>query len=340
MRVFLAGLLALWATGSMASDCAGTNLIETMPADQRAELDAATAKVPYPRGLLWRASKGQQSMILVGTYHFGDPRHDATMAWLTPRIADAAAVFVEAGPDEERQLTEALTADPALMVDASGPTLPERLDDRDWALLSKAMADRGTPAVVTSKLRPWYVAMMLSMSPCMMKQAAAAGEQGLDHRLIEQALALDVPVRPLEPWDTVFTLFRDLTPQQEIEMIRAALPTAAYADDYAVTLTEAYFAGEVWSIWEFGRFDAYRNSGLTRAQVDGQMALAQERLMEGRNRAWIAPLTRGASEAAAQGKSIVAGFGALHLPGEAGVLRLLERQGWRIERLDRPAEAP
>ena len=37
-----------------------------------------------------------------------------------------------------------------------------------------------------------------------------------------------------------------------------------------------------------------------------------------------------AAEAAGQGKGVVAGFGALHLPGENGVLRLLERDGWTI----------
>ncbi|MTD99170.1 TraB/GumN family protein [Paracoccus sp. YIM 132242] len=334
MRIVLTAILTLWAGAAPASECVGTNLFQTMPPDQRAEIDAAVADVPYHRGLLWRAGKGDQSITLVGTYHFGDPRHDPMLVRLEPALADAAVVLVEAGPAEERKLTEALADDPTLMVDPTGPTLPERLSDKDWQLLSMAMAERGTPAVVTSKLRPWYVAMMLGISPCMMKQVADTGARGLDHRLVERAEALDVPVRALEPWDTVFTLFRDLTPDQEIEMIRTALPAAAYADDYAVTLTDAYFAGDVWAIWEFGRFDAYRTSGLTRDQVDAQMRLAQDQLMDKRNRAWIGPLTRSAREAAAQGKGIVAGFGALHLPGEGGVLRLLERDGWTITRLD------
>lgn len=334
MRIFLAGIFTLWAAAAPASECAGTNLFHTMPPDQRAEIDAAVAGVPYHQGLLWRASKDGQMMTLVGTYHFDDPRHDETLARLDPLVADAAALFVEAGPDEERKLTKALAADPALMVDPTGPTLPERLDDRDWALLSAAMAERGTPAVVTSRLRPWYVAMMLGVSPCMMRQLAQDGAVGLDRRLAGRAEALEVPVRALEPWDTVFTLFGHLTPQQEIEMIRAALPAAAHADDYAVTLTDAYFAGDVWAIWEFGRFDAYRNSGLSREQVDAQMQLAKNHLMDRRNQSWIGPLTQGARDAAAHGKGIVAGFGALHLPGEQGVLRLLERDGWAIERLD------
>lgn len=336
MRAVLAGVVMAWAAAAAPAlaECVGSNLFDTMPSEQRAEIEAAVEGVPFHQGILWRATKAGQEMTLVGTYHFGDPRHDPMLDRLAPLIRQADAVFVEAGPEEERRLTDALSSDPTLMVDPAGPTLPERLDDRDWQALAAAMAERGMPAVMTAKLRPWYVAMMLGISPCMMKQMAEGDAQGLDHRIIEQAGSMEVPVRALEPWDTVFTLFSHLSPGQEIEMIRASLPAAAHADDYAVTLTEAYFAGDVWAIWEFGRFDAYRNSGLTREQVDQQMDLAQEHLMERRNEAWIAPLTAGASDAADRGKGILAAFGALHLPGEGGVLRLLEQDGWTIERLD------
>ena len=111
---------------------------------------------------------------------------------------------------------------------------------------------------------------------------------------------------------------------------RAALPAAAHADDYAVTLTDAYFAGDTWLIWEFGRHDAYKTSGLGRAAVDAQVALMQTNVMDDRNRVWVAPLTEAAETAAAKGKGVVAAFGALHLPGENGVLRLLEREGWTV----------
>ncbi|WCR09267.1 TraB/GumN family protein [Paracoccus stylophorae] len=334
----------IWAAAAMwtvlagiglASECVGVNLIEALPQDQRARLDDAVRDVPYHRGILWRATKGDARMTLVGTYHFGDPRHRRMLDRLAEPLQDAAALYVEAGPEEERRLTRALVEDPDLMVNVDGPTLPERLSDTEWQALARAMEDRGTPAVIAAKLRPWYVAMMLGVSPCMMQQAGDNGAAGLDRLLVQRAEDLDVPVRALEPWDTVFTLFGDMTPAQEIDMIRASLPAASHADDYAVTLTDAYFAGDVWQIWEFGRLDAYRNSDLTRAQVDEQMQLAQAQLMDARNQSWIGKLIRGAEEAAQQGRGIVAGFGALHLPGENGVLRLLEKRGWNIERLDR-----
>lgn len=321
---------------AQASVCEGQNLFRTMPAERAAAIEAATEGVPFRNGLLFRATRGEAEMVLVGTYHFDDPRHAAMLDRVGPELDGATALFVEAGPDQQAQLADALARDPSLMVDPEGATLPERLTPQEWQTLSEALSERGIPAIVASRMRPWYVSMMLGISPCMMRQMVEAGgvAEGLDQMLMQRAEAHELPIRALEPWDTVFSLFDDLTPGQELDMIRANLPAAAHADDYAVTLTDAYFEGDVWKIWEFARHDAYANSGLERDEIDAQLALAQDRLMDQRNRAWIAPLIAGADEAAREGGHIVAGFGALHLPGEAGVLNLLAQEGFDIERLD------
>lgn len=333
MRLTLPAALTLvcLALPAAAQDCVGRNLFQDMTPDQLTALHAATQDIPFHQGLFWRATKGDQTVTLLGTYHFDDPRHAATMAQFGPLIDKAAALLVEAGPEEEEKLGRAMAENPALILDSTGPTLPERMEKEEWDTLWKALELRGLPAVVTSRMRPWYVSMMLGISPCMMAQVKANGDTGgLDHQLIARAQAANVPVRALEPWDTVFTLFQGMTPDEEIDMIRASMPAAEYADDYTVTLTDAYFSGDSWLIWEFGRFDAYENSGMTRAEVDHQMAQAQEKLMDQRNKAWIAPIEQAAADAAAQGRDIVVGFGALHLPGKNGVLALLQRDGWTI----------
>lgn len=328
----LATLCALvFATAASAADCTGRDLIAELPAGQRAQLDEAVAGTPYPQGIFWRATKGEARIEFAGTYHFPDPRHEATVARMAPLIAQSGALLVEAGPEEEKALTDHLSRDPALMVDPTGPTLPQRMGDKDWQAVAQAVEQRGVPAILASRMRPWYVAMLLGLSPCMLGQAQdLANRQGLDHRLVDHARGEGVPVLALEPWDTLFTIFRDLTPEEENDMIRAALPAARLADDYAATSLEAYFRGDIWQLWEFGRLDARENSGLPSEAVDRQMQLAEDRLMTRRNRSWIGPLTRAAEAAAAEGKPVVAAFGALHLPGETGVLRLLEAEGWTI----------
>ncbi|AGT09034.1 TraB/GumN family protein [Paracoccus aminophilus] len=337
VAALLAGLLFLAPLPLAAAECVGQNLIAQLSPEVRAELDAAVAPVPYHKGTFWQATRGSSKIVLLGTYHFGDDRHATTITTFAPEIDGAQKLLVEAGPKEQAQLQNSLKDDPSLITDAKGPTLPERMEKADWDKLSKAMSERGIPSFVASRMRPWYVAMMMGLSPCMIDEAKKAGlPEGLDELVMRRAEAHGVPIEALEPWDTVFRMFAGMSPTEEIEMLRSSLPAAEHADDYATTLIDAYFKGDIWEIWEFGRFDAYANSGMTRADVDEQMKIAQDKMMDRRNQSWIGPLEAAAQEAAGNGGYVVAAFGALHLPGEAGVLRLLERDGWTVTALPSP----
>ncbi|MGM2726245.1 hypothetical protein ACS2Q2_29690, partial [Bacillus cereus group sp. Bce009] len=72
--------------------CAGTDLIAALPEGERQALERAAALVPYPEGLFWRAARGDNRITIIGTYHFADPRHAATLARFGPEI-DAAALL-------------------------------------------------------------------------------------------------------------------------------------------------------------------------------------------------------------------------------------------------------
>ena len=68
--------------------------------------------------------------------------------------------------------------------------------------------------IMAAKMRPWYVSMMMGMSPCVLQQVAKTGAaNGLDWQLMAEAEKADIPVVALEPWDTVLTMFGGLTPQ-------------------------------------------------------------------------------------------------------------------------------
>ncbi|MFV0292325.1 MAG: TraB/GumN family protein [Paracoccus sp. (in: a-proteobacteria)] len=335
MKHVLASLILCLATGSAVSaECVGTNLIEAMSEADQVEIRARTDVIPYHRGLFWQATRDDAQITLIGTYHFDHPGLAVIVEDFAPVIRDAQTLLVEAGPKEEKEIQTTLIQDPSIIMDATGPTLPERMEDADWKRLVTALEVRGIPGVMASRIRPWYAVTVLGISPCMMAQVVKdGGARGLDRQLMDVASSEAVPVQALEPSDTFLKLFGDLSPDEEIEMLIYALPSASYADDYATTLTDAYFDEDVWTIWEFSRVDGYRNSGLPAEKVDEMTDEAQVLLMDERNRSWIAPLTEAAAEAAENDKGVVAAFGALHLPGEEGVLRLLEKDGWTVKRL-------
>lgn len=327
MKHFVTFLAALtFVTTPLFAQCAGQNLFDSMPPDDLAALQAAAAAVPYPQGNFWRATRGDEVITLVGTYHFDDPRHDPTLKAVTPVIQAATTVMVEAGPEEEKKLLDLMARDPSKMMIVEGPSLIQRMPADLWSRLSVALAQRGIPGFMAAKLQPWYVNVLLAMPPCAMAQMV--DPKGLDGLVIDTAEAAGVPVKALEPFDTVFKVFDLMTEADQLAMIEATLAMEDRSEDFSATLADSYFAGESRLMWELMRDISYQTPGVSRDQVDVEFARMEEALMASRNRAWIPVL-----EATVAKGPVFAAFGALHLPGREGVLALLEAQGFTIEPL-------
>lgn len=309
------------------AQCAGTNLFATMQPDRLAAITAAADAVPFSRGNYWRATRGEDVITILGTYHLDDPRHDATLGAILPALTAASTVVVEAGPAEEAALLDLMARDPSRMMIVDGPTLIEQLPPAVWEDLSAALAARGVPGFMAAKFQPWYAAVMLALPPCALASMTEE-PKGLDGLVIDAALAAGIPVRGLEPFDTVFTLFGAMTDAEMVAMIQSTLAMEAQSEDYFATLADSYFAGESRMIWELTRDVSYSLPGYSRQQVDADFARMEELLMNARNRAWIPVLT----EAAADGP-VFSAFGALHLSGDEGVLNLLQAQGFTLEQL-------
>jgi uncharacterized protein YbaP (TraB family) len=200
------------------------------------------------------------------------------------------------------------------------------MDPADWQRLTRALADRGIPAFMAAKFRPWYLSMMLSIPACDMATAATA--KGLDGQLIETALAQGLTVQALEPYDTILTVFNLLPATDQLDMITSALAMEDKSADMAITLADAYFAQESRLIWEFMRSETLKLPDYTPARVEAEFATMEHALMITRNQAWIKVI----EDVAAKGPALVA-FGALHLSGDQGVLQLLEQRGFTLRRL-------
>lgn len=306
--------------------CVGENLFDKLDAQTRIALRVKADAAPFARGLVWRATRGDEVLTLLGTYHFDDTRHAGLRKTIAPVLEDAALLLVEAGPEEEAALLAEMTRNPEAMFE-TGPTLPERMDQDDWKRLTAATGERGIPGFLAAKMKPWYVAMTLAMSPCAMAEVAR-GVKGLDGQVIALAQEQGLPIRALEPFDTVLTLFEKIPEAEQIDMVIAALATAEKADDYTQTLADAYFEEEPRLIWEFTRHETELHSGLSPKEVAAQMEMTEELLMTERNLAWIPVI-----EAALEAGPVVLAAGALHLPGKTGLLALLHERGFELERL-------
>jgi uncharacterized protein YbaP (TraB family) len=275
----IAGFLGL--VGPAFGSCAGSNLIEALAEPARQALFDRAHAVPFAQGNLWRATREGEEITLIGTLHMDDSRHEATMVALSPALDAARVVLVEAGPEEIAALQSRLARDPALMVQTKGPTLPERLSPELWDKLAQAVRARGVPPFMAAKLQPWYLSMILSIPPCALE--AMGEDRGLDARVIEAAEARGLPVRALEPYDTVFSVFDKMSDADQLSMITSSLALEDRSEDMSSTLIDSYFDEEARVIWEFSRAVALTIEGYSAERVEREFALMEAALMVQRN---------------------------------------------------------
>ncbi|WP_339113216.1 TraB/GumN family protein [Thioclava sp. GXIMD2076] len=302
--------------------CTGRNLFDAMPRATRMALTEKARQTAYGQGVVWRATKGTQSIILVGTNHVPDPRHLALQQALLPEFDKISALLVEAGPDEEAALQKAMGERSDLMFMAD-KTLPDMMSQRDWQALRQLGADRGIPAPLLAKMQPSFVMITLSMPRCMLG-SLQAGQGGVDKRMMAEAQARNVPIMPLEPFDTLFTLMEGVPQEDEIAMLKSAMEATEDGDATMATMADLYARGEIQLIWEFERQQAL-DRGEDPAAVTHQLAITHDLLITTRNRNWMPVIEK----AAAKGPIMVAA-GALHMVGGDGLLTLLAQEGWQI----------
>ena len=324
MLIALLAFLAGPAPAADAPACHGRDLITSMTAPDRAALDAVVSAAPYAQGNHWRATRGGQTIDVIGTFHIYDARMEDPLARLKPLIAIADRIYLEATDKEIAQLQQAVATRPELIV-LQGKTLPERLPEADWQQLAAAMQARGIPAFMAAKFQPWYVSMLLGVPPCAMS-ALSQGATGMDHLISEAAKADNVPLVALEPYDAVFRAISALSEADQAAMIRDALRTENQSEDMLATLTATYFREDHRAIWEFARQAALKAPGADPARIDADLARLEQALVTSRNQSWVTLLDK------APGAHLLVAVGAGHLAGDNGVLNLLAQAGFSLTR--------
>ena len=177
---------------------------------------------------------------------------------------------------------------------------------------------------MAAKFKPFWAAMMLGIGPCE-ASIGLSSDQGIDKRVGDYASSIGKDSRSLEDFRTLLTLFDQFPQDEQLDMLRLMFSWSGNADDLSYTLRQRYFRQEVALIWEFSRFISLEHGGPD-AQED--FNVFEQQLLVNRNRDWMTVL-----RAQTQGKQAFLAVGAAHLPGEHGVLYLLEQDGFEITRL-------
>lgn len=256
------------------------------------------------RALVWRVTAADgASSVLLGTMHLGDPRVTAIAATVQPQFARARRFVLEVLLDEL-----AVTRFQQAMFDAGGGRLEATLGAPLFDATAQRLAAYGIAPEQAGALKPWAAFVILGLPP---------GEQALplDLALLARARESGMTVSALETVDEQIAVFDTLAPAAQTELLRETVCHYERLQDEIDTMIEYYAARDL--------------GALTRVSLEHADA-SREALLEALLWARSERMVERLLPHLAAGDAFVA-VGALHLPGDRGILHLLEARGFRVE---------
>jgi hypothetical protein len=328
-HLFAAAFLLLapgFSGAQAAAPCTGKDVIAEMrQADPVAHrrLIAAGDRLKNGEGLFWRIERqGLAPSFLFGTMHATDARATDLPPVLRRALSGVDTVAVESldALDPERS-AEALKQSRAFMLYADGRGLAERLTPGRRAELERALAPAGIKLEQAGTMKPWMLAVALSVPAC--ETARRQQEKYVDAVLSDLARAEGKRLVGLETMPEQLASFDAIDERLQIEFLISAARLAPRMNDVFVTMTNLYLEGRI------GRLKALsivlaEQTGVSRAAND---AFNRELidLRNGRMFARALPLV--------EKGPVLIGVGALHLPGESGLVQLFRDAGFTVNRL-------
>lgn len=323
MRFLLAIVFLLGPSWAIAA-CSGKDLRTELSQADRAWIRAKVADIPFAKGNHWTASKTGRVIHVVGTMHYNDQRMKQIAARLAPIVATADVLLMEASLADKAAFEAGLGQRPGLTFITEGPTLIDRMSASEWNALVKLTQRHGLPSWMVAKMRPWFLAVSMSVPPCLKRRPNLA--LGLDQRLGTGATDAGTPMKSLEdPW-TVIEAMNAEPLEEQLRQMRASMAFLGGDEDGFHTMAESYFDEEVVEFLALSELKYLRSKTLPVSELQALWNTSLEQLLVQRNEAWIPVIE------ATRGDSLVVAVGALHLPGESGVLARLQKRGYLLER--------
>jgi uncharacterized protein YbaP (TraB family) len=270
----------------------------------------------HGEGRLWRIERGEAAPShIMGTMHVSDPRVRDLPAPIREAFeASEQAAFELLMTPEERQAAAQMGS-----CDCSAGKPLSKLVDRATFKRAVELAGRyGIPEKAVDKMQPGALAWLFQTPPDEIRRRAD-GDLFLDLYLIQWAYDLGKRVVALEKLEEQIGALESAPEADQVDILREVIDRLEEDPDAHEQLIEDYVAGNMTRVFR-EMYEDLENDPAARA--------FKEAMLDDRNQTMVKrmiPLLQ-------RGSAFVA-VGAAHLPGEEGVLYLLEQQGYRVTRV-------
>jgi len=263
----------------------------------------------YKSGLFFIAQKcGQQPNYVMGTMHTDDPKVIELHKNAIITLENSKAALFEIKMDETAIMQ---TLQAMYFAPTSGMNLKKAVGDKTY---NKFLSKITEPAEGNEMLKPWAAAVILQYPK------NTADGVPLDMRLQKFAEGKNINVVGLETPKEQLGIFDSLPMEKQIEMLAELLENYTESKKIEKKMIDSYMAKDL------NRLAALIPESIAFSKNKPEAESMLEKLIYHRN----VKMAQRAEKYFAAGNGFMA-VGALHLPGERGVLDLLENNGYKIE---------
>ena len=327
--LILLALGLLWGTDSAKAEdmaaCDGVSLVDQLAKsdpEKLAEARSEAAAVPNGSGLLWKVEKaGTAPYWLFGTMHVTDARVTEMSPAAREAFETAQTVVIETIEIlDPAKAQAALVARPELTMFTDGTTLDTLLSDEEAKIIEAELSRRGIPLALVSRMKPWMIAGLVALPACEMARKAQ-GVEFLDIKIANSAKSDGKELVGLESIGEQMAAMADLPMEFHIRGLVETIKLADLMPDIMATMVDLYLQGEIAQI-----MPVILAAGPEEVEEDASgYAAFEKRIVTMRNHV----MAERAAPILETGNAFIA-VGALHLPGEEGVVALLQDAGYTI----------
>ena len=259
----------------------------------------------FSNAVLWKVSNaGKSSSYIFGTIHVSDPRITNLPDPVKSALNNSDTFVMEALPTPEEAL--ALSQ---MMFYADGTTLKDYLDDELFQRIAKVLSIFQLPIEAAAVLKPWAAFLIMNYP--------ADNMMTLDLKLLEIATRQGARTMGLETLSEQGAIFSEMTLNKQLKLLLDTVCNYDLVNQGIEEMKEFYLQRDLNGLLNASAQHPYADEPVYKE--------LNKKLLTDRNKIMIDRMQSVLQE----GGAFIA-IGALHLPGNDGVIAGLSQQGYKI----------
>jgi uncharacterized protein YbaP (TraB family) len=263
---------------------------------------------------LWKVSSNKGTLYIQGSSHILKPEHYPLAPAIEAAYSNSTALILEVDmKDMLSPKTQQLIMGKAMLEPPQ--SLQDILSPATYENLEKACKEIGLPMQAIQQFKPWFATTTLMLVK--MQKMGFDSNNGLDKYFYDKAATDSKKVIGLETLTMQIDLFDSLSDTDPDAFVNRSLKEIKLLEPQVNDLITAWKTGDMVTIEQLMKESFNEYPDLYRTFVTD------------RNKDWAGKL----SNMIKKGETYMVVVGAGHLPGEQGLIKLMENKGFAVEQL-------